>query len=391
MNIKKKSFKVQIDRTPEQLDLVKRMGSKNKTESMAAAEALAAVMVTPILTVIEQANVVANFFVTRGFSSGTPAVIPLDDYFDIRARNFLNVWTQSQPGGTAMNFVQGATELFVQTYPLFSEITLNKNYLRAGNIDHLAKNLSRLVQEVLVLQQTNAAFVIFNSLAGARINGSSSTDTTNLPIARTATAGVFQMDDFNSLMTGYDRATASWVGGTPVGEDRAITDLLGSPEWMGQIRSMAYQPQNTRAGSLDTQGATALAAPESVRSQLWAGGGVASIFDVNLHKVYEMGVGSNREFNAIFDTAAGGTLYPAAGNGFGGAAGAAFAGATEQVILGLNANMDDLVRLRMNEEGVDFSLTAEEYPTRSQKLGYFGGLQEGYVSLEGRAKAALIM
>lgn len=391
MNIKSKNFKVKIDRTPEQLDLVRRMGSKNKTESMASAEALAAVMTQPILQVIEQANVVSNFFTTIGYSAGTPSNIPLDDYFDIRQRNFLNVWTQSQPGGNSMNFVQGATELFVQTYPLNSEITFNKNYLRAGNIDHLANGLTRLVQEVLLVQQTNGAFVIFNSLAGARIDGSASTATTNLPICRTATANVFQMDDFNTMMIGYDRTTASWVGGTPVNENRAITDLLGSPEWMGQIRSMAYQPQNTRAGSLDTNGATALAAPDSVREQVWRGGGVASIFDVNLHKVYEMGVGTNRTFNQIFATAAGATAYPGFGQGFGGGSTSAFDAATQEIVLGLNADMFDLARLRMNEAGSEFALTAEEYPIRTEKLGFFGGLTEGYISVEGRGKFGLIV
>jgi hypothetical protein len=390
MNLKK-NFKVQIDRTPEQLDLVRRMGSKNKTESMAAAEALAAVMTQPILQVIEQANVVSNFFTTIGYSAGTPSNIPLDDYFDIRQRNFLNVWTQSQPGGNSMNFVQGATELFVQTYPLNSEITFNKNYLRAGNIDHLANGLTRLVQEVLLVQQTNGAFVIFNSLAGARIDGTSSTATTNLPIARTATADVFQMDDFNTMMIGYDRTTASWVGGTPVNENRAITDLLGSPEWMGQIRSMAYQPQNTRAGSLATQGATALSAPDSVREQVWRGGGVASIFDVNLHKVYEMGVGTNRTFNQIFATAAGATAYPGFGAGFGGGSTSAFDPATQEIVLGLNADMFDLARLRMNEMGNEFSLTAEDYPIRADRVGFFGGLTEGYISVEGRGKFGCIL
>ncbi|MDP3793747.1 MAG: hypothetical protein Q8R07_03270, partial [Candidatus Uhrbacteria bacterium] len=298
---------------------------------------------------------------------------------------------QSQPGGNAMNFVQGATELFVQTYPLYSEITLNKNYLRAGNINHLANNLTRLVQEVLLVQQTNAAFVIFNSLAGARIDGTTSTATSNLTIARTATANVFQMDDFNTMMIGYDRATASWVGGTPVNEQRSITDLLGSPEWMGQIRSMSYQPQNTRDGSLTTQGASSLAAPESVRSQVWSSAGIASLFDVNLHKVYEMGVGASRAFNDAFDTAAGATAYPGYGAGFGGGTTSVFAGASEEIVLGLNADMFDLVRLRQNEEGAEFSLTAEEYPARTQKLGMYGGLTEGYLSVESRAKIGLIM
>jgi len=387
----KRKIRIQIDQTPEQLDLVKRMGSRNKTESMAAAEAVAAVMSQPILQVIEQANTVANFYTTIGYSAGTPSNLLLDDYFDIRQQNFLSVWTQSQPGGTAMNFVQGATELYVQTYPLYTEITMNKNYLRAGQLNHLANGLTRLVQEVLLLQQTNAAFVLFNSLAGARIDGTTSTATSNLPIDRVATANVFQMDDFNDMLIGYDRTTASWVGGTPVNEDREITDILGSPEWMGQIRSMTYQPQNTRAGSLATQGATAIAAPDSVREAAWRGAGVPTLFDKTLHKVYEMGVGSNRAFNQIFATAAGSTAYPGYGQGFGGGSTAQFDVNSEEIVLGLNANMFDLARLRMNEEGGELSLTAEEYATREEKVGFYGGLREGYVSVEGRAKFAKIM
>lgn len=388
----KRKIRIQIDQTPEQLDLCKKMGSKNKTESMAAAEAVAAIMTQPILQVIEQANTVANFFTTIGYSAGTPSNLLLDDYFDIRQQNFLNVWTQSQPGGTAMNFVQGATELFVQTYPLYTEITFNKNYLAAGQLNHLANGLTRLVQEVLLLQQTNGAFVIFNSMAGARIDGNSAnTATSNLPVMRSTTANVFQMDDFNNMLIGYDRTTASWVGGTPVNEDREITDILGSPEWMGQIRSMAYQPQNTRAGSVATQGATALSAPDSVRETAWRGGGVPTLFDKSLHKVYEMGVGTNRQFNNIFASAAGATAYPGYGQGFGGGTTSAFAPTTEEVVLGLNANMFDLARLRMNEEGSELSLTAEEYPVREQKVGFFGGLREGYISVEGRAKFSVIV
>ena len=391
MNTKKRNLKIEFAKTPDQLALVKKMGSKNKLESRAAAEALAAVLARPILQVIEQAPVISNLYTTLTYDAGTPAVIPLDPYFDVRARNFITIWTQSQPGGNAMNFTQGQSDLYVQTYPLYGEIAMNKNWLRAGNIDYLAADLTRIVQEVLLLQEANGAFVLFNSLANARIDGNANgtnNATNNLTLVRADTAGVFQLDDFNNIIIGYDRTTASWVGGTPVNERRSITDLLGSPEWLGQIRSIAYQPQNTRSGAVATSGATAIAAPESLREEIFRSSGIPTLYDINLHKVYEMG--DNRNFNLVFGTAIGSTALPGFGTGFGGGSTSTFNSATEQIVVGLNSEMFDLARLRMTEENSEFALVADDtLNVRSDKLGFYGSLTEGYVSVDGRAKFAV--
>lgn len=391
MITKKQNYRVQFaDPTPEQVELVRKMGSKSRSESLAATEVMAAIMAKPILQVIEQAPVVSNLFTTETYSAGSPSNILLDDYFDIRNRNFLNVWSQSQPGGTATNFVEGATELFVQTYPIFSSITLNKNYLRAGQVNHLANNLTRLVQEVLLVQETNSANILFPSLAGARIDGvASNVATNNLTLARSNTADVFQMDDFNTLIEMYDNVVASWVGGTPVNELREITDLLGSVRWMSQIRSMAYQPQNTRQGSVATQGASSIAATDDVRQSVWKSAGIATLFDKNLHKVYEMGVG--KSFNSIFGVAIGSTALPGYGTGFGGGTTSVFNSATEELVLGLNTAMFDLVRLRMSDAGSQFTLVADDsLSMRSGKTSLYGELTEGYISVEGRSKAGLV-
>ena len=60
MNTQKRNLKISFAKTPEQVALVKKMGSKNKLESLAAAEALASVLTRPILQVIEQAPVISN-------------------------------------------------------------------------------------------------------------------------------------------------------------------------------------------------------------------------------------------------------------------------------------------------------------------------------------------
>ncbi len=389
MNTKKRSLKITFDKTPEQIALVQKMGSKKKLESMAAAEALAAILARPILQVIEQAPAISNQYAALTYSAGQPAVIPLDPYFDVRARNFISVWTQSQPGGTAMNFTQGQSDLYVQTYPIYGEVAMNKNWLRAGNIDYLAANLTRIVQEVLLVQETNAAFVLLNALANARIDGNSAnTATNNLTLARAAAAGVFQLDDFNTMMIGYDRTTASWVGGTPVNDRRSLTDMLGSPEWMGQIRAIAYQPSNTRQGSVATQGGSSIAAPDSVREEIFKSAGIPTLFDVNLHKVYEFG--TNRIYNTVFGTALGSTALPGFGTGFGGGSTSTFQGSTEQIVVGLNSEMFDLARLRMVEDNSEFALVNDDsFSLRSDRIGMFGTLTEGYCSVDGRAKFGL--
>lgn len=385
-----KSLKIEFKRTDAQLALCKKLGSKNKLESMAAAEAVAEVLSRPILQVIEQAPVISNLFSTITYDEGTPASIPLDPFFDIRQRGYINVWQQAQPGGAATNFIQGNSELIVQPFPIESAISLNKNLLRATRLDYLASSMTRIVQEVLLTQEINAANILMASIPAARVDGNSANVTAstlannNFGVARSNTAGVFQLDDLNTLIIGYDRVVASWVGGTPVNMQRAITDLLGSPEWMGQIRAIAYQPSNTRQGSVTTQGGSSIAAPEAVRNDIFRAGGIPTLYDINLHKVYELGVG--KVYNSLFAQYAGQTAF--LGNNAGVAT--AFNPGTEQIVVGLNSEMFDLARVRENSANGEFNLVAEDLPIRTDKVGWFGGLKEGYVSVDGRAKFSLI-
>lgn len=383
----KKSLKIEFKRTPEQLALCKKLGSKNKLESMAAAETVAEVLARPILQVIEQAPVISNLFTTITYDEGSSPTIPLDPFFDIRQRGYVNVWNQAQPGGAATNFIQGNSELVVQPFPIESAISLNKNLLRATRLDYLASSMTRIVQEVLLTQEINAANILMDSIPNARIDGNSAnTNVANIPVGRSATAGTFQLDDLNTIIIGYDRTVASWVGGTPVNQQRAITDLLGSPEWMGQVRAIAYQPSNTRQGSVLTSGGSSIAAPEAVRDEIFRAGGIPTLYDINLHKVYELGV--LRPYTLLFANYAGTTAFY--GNGQNAATAAAFNTGSEQIVVGLNSEMFDLARVRENTANGEFNLVAEDLPIRQDKVAWYGGLREGYVSIEGRAKYSLI-
>ena len=383
MNTGKINFKY----TPEQIELVKKMASSNRSESIAAQEAVAAVLTQPILQVINTAPVLGNLFKQITYDEGAVASIPLDIYFDVRRRNYLNVTTQAQVGGVATNHIQGLSEMFVNTYEFDSAVSMNKSYLKAGRLDVLAASMERIAQEILIKEELNAANIIFAALAAARINGQSSdTAVTNLQLTRSATAGRFQLDDFNTLMVKYARTVASWVGGTPVGEKNQLTDLIGSPEFMGLVRSIAYQPQNTVAGSTATSGATAIAAPDSVRTEIFRSAGIPTLFDVNLIQNFDMGIG--RTYNTIFSNYAASTAY--IGNG--GSGSGAFAPATEQLVVGLNANMFNLVKLRERGANGEFTLVPDDsFTQRSGKLGYFGSVRQGMVSLDARGSIGMII
>lgn len=385
----KNYLKVDLKRTDSQVALIKQLGSRKKEESLAAAEAIAQIVSQPLLQVIEQAPVISNIFQTLTYSAGTPPSIPLDTFFDVKQRDFLNVWTQSQPGGTATNFVQGLTEMFVATYELWSAAYLNKNYARSASLPVIARTLERLAQEILIKQNINSANILLSSLASAVIDGNpANTAAANYQVIRAAAQGVFQLADFNALMVKYRRIVSSWVGGTPVGVRASLTDLFGSPEWMGQIRAIAYQPQNTRQ-VVATQGASALGAPDSIRENIFQAAGIPELFGVALHEYNEFGINSLGSFNSIFGTYAGATAYGGYGDPNTGTA--AFAGATEQIVVGLNSSMFDLVKLVEEGESGTLEVAADDqFTLRSDKVGWTARQKLGFVSLDNRSKTGLI-
>lgn len=381
-------LKIDIKKTPEQIAIARQLGSVNKTESLAAAEAIAAVVSQPLLEVIQQAPVFSNFFARQTYGPDEAPTIPLTPLFDTKQPGYFLVWSQSMPGGLATQQMQGANDLVVQTHPYDGSASLDKKYMRAQQprINEISSALTRLANEVLLKQNRDATNVLMGAIANSFVDGNpANTAVANYQIVRSATAGVFQIDDFNTIMTKYRRVVPSWVGGTPIGSRPNITDLCGSPEWMGQLRTIAYQPQNTRSGSITTSGATALAAPEEVRNAIFNSAGLPSLFNVDLHEFNELGVG--QIYNNVFATYATGTYIGNNGSGS-----ATFNSATEQVVVGLNLDWFDLQNLVQTDgAGAEWSLSADDqFPNRADKTGWYGRAQGGFVSVDNRGKLALV-
>jgi hypothetical protein len=382
------NFSIKFEGTPEQIAIVKQMGSKNRSESMAAQEAVAEVVSTPILQVIETYPAIANLYQVEPFDEGTPATLPLDVYFDVAQRGYLQVWTSTTAGGLAYSMPTSITELPVVCYELQAAVALRKSYLRAARLNVLAASLERLGQEVLKKQDINGANIMMAGLANARVANKSGTAQYNL--IRAGIAGVLTLNDFNALWTKFARINASWVGGTPVNPKREVTDMVMSPEAVAQVRSIAYQPVNTRVpyqGTLGYVGA-AIPAPEALRNEIYNAGGIPTIYGKSIIECFELGTTSqNGEYSQIFSNYAGSTAF--VDNA--GTSSAAYTPSTEDLVVGLNLNGFNLVRLRQNGQPSAFNiLPDDQFFVRSDTLGYYGGLTEGYVCADQRQMVGLI-
>lgn len=376
-----KNYEITIQEGSDVSKLIRSLASKNRSEFDAAMEAVAAFIQEVALSVIAQAPTVGNFFRTVSFDKGTAPVIPLDTYYDVKDRGFIQVWSQTMAGGLPSSFVKGLARMIADTYTIGSAVSMFKDDAAGGRVDILASTIERMAQELLIAHDTNSASVLSAALGQARY--------TNLAGAqapqgiRAGTADVFTLNDFNRVITLLQRIRPSWVGGTPVGGQQ-ISHLVGSPEFHEQLRSMAYQPQNTRAGSLATQGATAVPATDAVRTQVFNAGGVPSFFGVNLVNLYEMGVG--QAYNSLFSSFIGSTTVE----------GSAFNPATEEVVwaLNLSTNKNALIRLveKDTADGSTLSVLPDDsFPLRSEKFGFYAKQKEGRVVTDSRNLAFVIV
>jgi len=369
-------MKITINRTPEQVELVKLMASKNKLKAIEAQEAFAAFIAPVIQNILQQAPVISRFYKDIAYDSNSNPSIPLDLYYDVTQKGLVRVWSQTMPGSLATAITQGITEMIPSTYNLTSAVSFLKSYAAAGRLDVVAKTLERMAQEVLLKQEVNSASVMLSALAGAQYGNTNAYQT-----IRSTNKANLVPNDLLRLMTLAARVNASWVGGTPTNAPRGLTDLILSPEAVEKVKGWAYEPLNTRGAAIPTQA--------GIAEQIYNTAGLPSIYGVTLNQVNEFGVGYS--YNTIFDTAAGSNSYPASPTG---GSAAAFDGTSEEIIVGLDATRDNLLRpvLTNGNEGSTFEISADDqFFVRSEKIGFYGKLREGRVAVDTRAMLGLIM
>ena len=379
-------MKITLKRTPEQIELIKAMASRNRTVAYDAQVALASFIGPVLAEVINNAPTLSNLFTTLPFNADDNPSIPLDLYFDINDEDYITVYSQSVAGGLPTNQVLPTTsELKVATYSLDSALSFDRKYAAKHRMDVVAKTFTKMAQEVLLKQERTSASLVMAALAAATTNSKQHVQKANQ-------AGRFLLADLNELLTLAKRISTSWANGTPAGGARAgLTDILVSPEIVEQIRSMAYNPINTVSG-ITAAGGTAssvgIAATDEMRSAIYGSAGIPSFYGVSILEFVEMGKG--QKFNTIFDTAADATTFTKAD----GTSSGDFTGSTQEIIVGIDRSRESLLRVVATDpdSNSEFTLVADDqFSIRQNKIGYFGSMEEGRMILDNRALVGKIV
>lgn len=374
-------MKIKFNASPEQVELIKLMGSKNKLVSAEAVEAFAAVIGPIVQEVLLQAGTASMLFTDEPFGEDDNPSYPLDLHYG-RTEGYITIWSQTQAGGLASNLIEGYQEIKIQTYKLDSAVSLYKKYASKVRLNAIAKAIEWMGQEILLKQNMNAWSVVTRAVAEASTNSLRH-------VIRSNTAGVLQVKDFNDILTRVKRLNTAFNGGTPASTpSEGITDFILSPEMKAQIRSFVYEPQNTR-GAPNSDESTAVPLPNSVREDIWRNGGATSLYGINITDINELGV--NQSYNTLFDNYAGATSFTK----LDGTAGAAFNGATEELILGFDASRGGAIRAVITNgdhgAGTVNVQVDDQFVSRSEKIGWYSSIQEGRLVLDSRSFCALIV
>lgn len=374
-------MKITLKRTPEQIELVKAMASRNRTVAYEAQVALAEFIGPVLAEVINNAPTISNLFTSLQFNADDNPSIPLDLYYDINDEDYVKVYSQSHAGGLPTNQVlPTASELKVATYSLDTAVSFDRRYAAKSRMDVVSKTFTRVAQEILAKQETTSASLVMGSLADAETNS-----TKHVRASSTATGKRFLLDDINKMMTLSKRINGSFLGGTPAaGQARGITDLIVSPEVVEELRSMAYNPINTKGSPAGGTTSDGIAATDELRNAVYNSAGLPEFYGISIMEILELGVG--KKFTSLFSTAAGTTDYGAAGDGQW--------DTTDDLVVGLDRSRESLVRAVAvdADNGGEFNLIADDqYSIRQQKIGYFGSLEEGRMVLDDRALVGTIV
>lgn len=376
-------MQITLKNTPEQVELIKAMGSKNMQVSREAQEAVAAFLGPVVREVLLTAGTVARIYRDVAFDEDSDPSIPLDLFYNELA-GYVTVWAQSMAGGMPSTQIEGVKELKFGTYRLDSAVSFNKKYARKSRLDVVSKAIERMVNEVLIKQERNGWAVVLKALAEGTTRNVAAQQLTHV-IAGHST---FILDDLNSLITRIKRINESYSGNTATQPySNGITDLYVSPEIKQAIRAFAYNPINTTAAAAaggEIKRDQYLS--DNLRDEIWRSAGMQSIYGVNLIELLEFGVG--QKYNVLFDQFA--QAVPAMTGGAGWTA-------AKQICVGIDNTRGVFLRpvARQAESGGTFSVLPDGqfdmYGSRVEKVGFYGFLEEGRLCLDARAVAGIVI
>ena len=365
---------IKLKKDAKQIELVKAIGSKNKSESLAAQEAFAAAVGPVIGKVLMQLGTASLIYQDWEYGEDEAPIFPLDFYYG-EGVGAISVWSAAKAGGLPSNFIESSGELRFTTYMLDSAVNFDKKYARktfAFNV--LSKAVERMINEILIKQERQSWVTILRALGEARSNGADH-------IIQANTANRLVVDDFSRLITLHKRINQSYAGGTPQSVfSNGPTDLFISPEIEQEIRGMAYNPQNTTAVP-NTDESTALGLPDAVREEIYRNAGTSSIYGKNFTTLNELG--NSQKYNILFGQ------YAPAGIAVGGGT---FSTSADEVIVAIDLSKGAFLRPVKSDGSANVVVQPDDqFLARSEKVGFYTGLEEARCAIDGRAISAIIV
>lgn len=369
-------MKIKLKETPDQIELIRAMASKNRITALEAREAFAALLQPVANQVLNQAGTTAQIYRPSPYDEDDSPSIPLDIFYATES-NFIQVWTSGGvAGGIPTNQFTGLQELKISTFKLESAISWLERYAKRARVDVVSAGLSRLMSEVVTKKNRNGWSVLMKALAEASTNGSDH-------LITSTTQNVLQLDDFNRLLTLSARINESYDGGTSDENAVTLTDIYLSPEMMEEIRSMAYEPQNTTA-TPNTDESTAVPLPDNMREQIYRSAGASEIYGITIHQLKELGVGE--KYTHLFDSWTTGNIAHST---------QAFDATDDEIIVGIDLSRENSCIMpiaRNAENGENFVLQPDDqWTARSSKFGFWGACELGFVVVDARALAGIVV
>ena len=363
-------MKMKLKNTPEQVELIKAMGSKSPEIPRPATEAFAAFIGPVVQRVLQQANTAAYVYTDVEYDEDDNPSYPLDLFYDQNGKDpYTTIWSQQMAGGLPSSQVSGNAELKIATYKLDSAVSFLKKYARKSRLDVVSKGIERMANEILVKQDRNAWAVVLKGLSEAKGKWGTETAGSNIVNLSGGTAGAISLANLNTLITKMKRLNASYANGTPAAAySKGITDLFVSPEVVANFRAISF--------TAFEDAATAEQVGSGIKDEMWRAGGFGNIFGMNVVEMYELGQG--QKYQTLFDSLKGANTFDTA---------------ADDLLVGIDRSVDAFVRpvARNSETGSTFTaLPDDQYATRQDKVGFYGGLEEGRVLLDARALVGLI-
>ena len=376
---------IKLKETPEQIELIKAMGSKNLSVSREASEAVAAFLGPVIRKVLLTLGTSAAIYRDAEFDEDADPSLPLDLFYDA-AEGYVTTWAQSQAGGLPTSTINGISELKFQTYRLDSAVSFNKRYARKNRLDVVSKAIERMVNEVLIKQERNSWAVILKALAEAKTTVPTGGATSYKHVIPAGTATKFLLNDLNKLMTRIKRINESYSAMTPIQPySNGPTDLYVSPEIKEQIRAFSYNPIRTDSGVTN---ANSQFLSDDMRNDIYKNAGMQSIFGIVINELVELGVG--QKYNTLFGEFGNNVV-----TGPGGAEDTTFTSTTDEIAIAIDNSRGAFIRpvARQAESGGTFSVLPDGqwdgYGARVEKVGFYGFVEEGRLCIDGRSIAGI--